>query len=181
MIKILSIVFFLLAVSCNPSLAAVSFGTSMMYTKINDPVYKYTNELEQAKLTSLTIGYFKEFDNKISVGAYTNRFLNKGLKRKVKANATYYNNETRTKFDAIQIGYRIKRVMPSLFIANTEVDKKLFYNGTLVGRQTNHIYTYGGSINYFVDKKTSVGLTYIAPNEEINMEGGIGLGINFLI
>ena len=179
MTRFITFIFLILFVSCNPALAGVSVGTSLMYTKINDPVYKYTNELEQVKLTSVNVGYFKTF-NKLSVGAYTNRFLNRSLKRKVKANTTHFINETRTTFDALQFGYIFKRVMPTVFIANTKVDKKLFYQGSLLGRQTNHIFTYGAGLNYFLDKKTIVGLNYIAPNEEINMEGGLGIGINYL-
>jgi hypothetical protein len=167
--------------SCVPAMAAVTFSTSVMYTKINDPAYKFTNEAEQLKLTSLTLGYFKELKNNISVGAYTNRFLNKGLKRQVTANTTLFTNRTKTTFDAVQLGYRINRVMPNIFIANTEVDKKLYYQGSLVGRQTNHIYTYGAGLNYYLDKKATVGLTYILPVEEINMEGGLALSINFLL
>jgi hypothetical protein len=171
----------ILATSCTPALATITLGTSIMYTKINDPVYKYTNEAEQLKLSSINIGYFKEFKNKISVGAYTNRFLNKGLKRKVKANTTHFVNQTKITFDAIQVGYRFKRLMPNIFVANTKVDKKLFYQNTLLGEKVNHIYTYGAGVNYYLDKKYTVNLTYIFPVEEINMEGGLALGINFLL
>jgi len=164
--------------------AAFTFGTSFNYSKINHPDYKYSNDSDQLKAilksSSFNIGYIKEI-NRINIGIHTNRLLNRNIKSEVKANNKTYHNKTKVAYDALSIGYRINKIIPSLFIANTEVKKKLFYNNQFLGKQDNHVYTYGASLNYLLNKTTLLGASYIAPNEEVGLEGALSLTINFLI
>lgn len=164
--------------------AAFTFGTSFTYSKINHPDYKYSNDSDQLKAilrsAGLNLGYMKEI-NKINIGVHTNRLLNRSVNREARANGRIYRNKTKIIYDALSVGYRINKVIPSLFIANTEVKKKLYYNNQLLGKQDNHVYTYGASLNYLLNGGTLLGVSYVAPNEEVGLEGALGLTINFLI
>jgi hypothetical protein len=171
---------FIILLFTKPALAGLSMGTSLVYTKINDPKYKYSNEYEQlTKLNSINLGYTKEY-KRFNISLYSNRLFNKPIKRKVTYNNNTFTNETKTVYDAVQIGYRKGRLMPAFFMANTKIKKSLFLGNVELGEEINNIIAYGLSVNYFLEKNIPISLTYIFPNKEVHMEGGLGVGINYL-
>ena len=164
-----------------------SITNSTMYTKINDSNYEYVNENEQVKnpfkdsLKSLSVGVSKEFKDNWTIIINTNRLYSKEIKRSVKykANNAILENRTRLKNDTIQVGKRFKKLLPTVFISNVEVDKSLWKDNQFLGRKVNHTILYGVNLNYFMTKHWSTSMFYVFPNEEINLESGFGLTTSF--
>ena len=129
---------------------ALTLGTGLIYTK---------NELvkSQEYKPSLVIGEswnYKKFNVAVSTNRLTVRSneieLKNGLKLKQK-----------TRYDAFQVGYRIKRFIPALFIANVQVEKNI------IGyKYTNNLFIYGASLNYLLTKNISFGFGGTTKNEE---------------
>ena len=96
--------------------AAFTIGTSFTYSKINHTNYKYSNDSDQLKAiiksAGFNVGYMKEI-NKINIGVHTNRFLNRSINREARANGRIYRNKTKITYDALSVGYRINKVIPS--------------------------------------------------------------------
>jgi hypothetical protein len=129
---------------------ALTVGTGFVHTKnklVNKQEYK----------PSLTIGESWNY-KKFSIDINTNRLavrsneleLKNGLKLKQK-----------TRYDALQIGYRIKRFIPALFVANVQVEKKFNNHKCL-----NNLLIYGASLNYLLTKNLSFGVGGTTKNEE---------------
>lgn len=163
-----------------------NIGTSIIYANINDPKYNFVNEYETLKnpiksIKSLTTGITKTFD-KVNITIQTNRFINFPITRMVIDKKTGINLQNKSKIinDTILIGYRFNRIVPSLLISNTKLEKSLYYKGNFQGKQTNHTILYGVNLLYLLSRNTNTSLFYIAPNKEINLESAIGLGINYL-
>jgi len=144
--KKLLLIFLLLSTKAN----ALTLGTGLIYTK-NDLVKS------QEYKPSLTIGEswnYKKFNVAVSTNRLTVRSneieLKNGLKLKQK-----------TRYDALQVGYRVKRFIPALFIANVQVEKNI------IGyKYTNNLFIYGASINYLLTKNLSFGFGGTTKNEE---------------
>ena len=140
------LILFLISFKAN----ALTFGTGFIHAK---------NELvkSQEYKPSLTIGESWNY-KKFNIAVNTNRLavrsnnieLKNGLKLKQK-----------TRYDAFQVGYRIKRFIPALFIANVQVEKKFLNQKT-----TNNLLIYGASINYLLTKNLSFGFGGTTKNEE---------------
>tara|TARA_R110000782_G_scaffold244557_1_gene331339 strand:- start:101 stop:619 length:519 start_codon:yes stop_codon:yes gene_type:complete len=167
-VTLLSVILF--SVNAN---AGVSLGTSISYFKNNDPVYDYADK----PVNSFNIGYNKSV-NDFNISLTTNRFLNWGIEKKVKNGNTTFINKTYIDYEAIQLGYRIKRFIPSVLIANVHTEKKLSYNGVFQGKTRNDFIAYGGGLSYIVTKHIITSFNIILPNEE--MDFGSSLSINYL-
>lgn len=146
--KILIKIIILLLLSTKAN--ALTIGTGLIHTK-NDKIVK------QEYKPSLIIGDVWEY-KKINVAVSTNRLfsssnsieLRNGLKIK-----------QRTTFDALQVGYRINRFIPAVFVANVRIDRKF-----LNIRTQNNLVAYGASINYLLTKNLSFGVGGTTKNEE---------------
>ena len=144
--KKLLLIFLLLSAKAN----ALTFGTGFIHTKsklVSSQEYK----------PSLTVGESWNY-KKFNVAVNTNRLavrsnnieLKNGLKLKQK-----------TRYDALHIGYRIKRFIPALFIANAQVEKKFLNQKT-----TNNLLIYGASLNCLITKNLYFGFGGTTKNEE---------------
>jgi len=142
----LLIILFLLSTKAN----ALTLGTGLIYTK-NDLVKS------QEYKPSLVIGEswnYKKFNVAVSTNRLTVRSNNIELKNGLKL-------KQKTRYDAFQVGYRIKRFIPALFVANVQVEKNI------IGyKYTNNLFIYGASINYLLTKNLSFGFGGTTKNEE---------------
>lgn len=177
----LLISFLLLLLNSNSAVANFYIGTSCFYAKINDKNYNFVKEFETNKLP-INIGYSKSFKNNIVISAQTNRILNSSNERSVvdKRTGILLLNKSKLSADNLSIGYRINRIIPSFVISNLELDKKLYYKDNLVGSRINHSIVYGLNINYILTKNINTSIVYISPNKELDLEGALGVGINYL-
>lgn len=157
--------------------AGFNIGTGALYTDIKDPNHEYVDTYKP-ELNSVSIGYNKEI-NKFNIGASTNRLLTKQVKRKVNCNGATCLNMTRVNYDSLQLGYRIRRYIPNIFIANTQIRKSLFLNGNRLGIQNNSIIIYGFGGTYLLTRNVSITTNILMPNKEVYMKKGLGLSINY--
>ena len=176
MIKYIIAIFLILATTAQ---AEISIGSSVLYTKQNHPTIKFRGNTDQLKPTSLTVGYLKTFDN-ITIGLYTNRLANSELKRKATNGVNNFDYYSYIKYNLLQLGYVKKNIMPTLFISDTILMQKLYYNNVKITQQKNRVYLYGVGLNIFLDKNISFNVNYIAPRESIGFEGGLAFGTNYL-
>ena len=159
-------------------------GANLIYSNINYPGAKFVSEYEDIKnpkqgFNSITVGYTTELDNKIVLDFTTNRLLNRYTSRSVTYNGTTLLAKAKLRTDIFQIGRRYDKLVPSVFIANTELNKWVYQDHVFLGRETNHTFLYGVNLNYFLHKDISSSIFYIFPNNEIGLESAIGLGINY--
>lgn len=129
---------------------ALTIGTGLVHTKKD-------NIVKQEYKPSLTIGEVWEY-KKINVAVSTNRLFN------ISSNIELKNGlkiKQKTTFDALQLGYRINRFIPALFVANVEIDRKFLNTKT-----QNSLVVYGLSVNYLLTKNLSFGIGGTAKNEE---------------
>jgi hypothetical protein len=129
---------------------ALTIGTGLIHTK-NDKIVK------QEYKPSLTIGDVCEY-KKINVAVSTNRLFSSSNNIELKNGLKI---KQRTKFDALQLGYRINRFIPAVFVANVRIDRKF-----LNIRTQNSLVVYGASINYLLTKNLSFGVGGTTKNEE---------------
>lgn len=173
------IIVFFVVLFCHKSNAGLNVGTSVLITKYNNPDYQYDTYRDQFKISSLNLGYTKIY-NKFILGVYSNRFINKGLKRDIKINGKKYYQKTKANNDFLQVGWIHKRFIPSVYLINSEIRSKTFIGKKIISKQ-NHFTTLGLGSQYIIDKNINLGLTYILPIEEMHTEGSIALSINFNI
>ena len=144
--KKIIIILLLLSTKAN----ALTLGTGLIYTK-NDLVKS------QEYKPSLTIGEswnYKKFNVDVNTNRLAVRSNNIELKNGFKL-------KQKTRYDALQVGYRIKRFIPALFIANVQVEKNI------IGyKYTNNLFIYGASLNYLLTKNVSFGFGGTTKNEE---------------
>ena len=176
MIKYIIAIFLILATTAQ---AKISIGSSVLYAKQNDPNIKFKSNADQFKATSLTIGYLKKLDN-ITIGIYTNRFINSKLKRRATNGTNDFDYYSATRYNLFQVGYVRKNIMPTLFVADTILKQELYSNDVKISQRKNRVYLYGAGLNVFLDKNISFNINYIAPRESIGLEGGLAFGINYL-
>lgn len=155
----------------------LSLGASIIRADINDPKYKYLNQNETTP--SFNIGLTKSFDPFI-ITVQTNRLFNTSVTRSITNSGLTFQSKTKITSDTVLIGYRYNRLVPSLLISNTKVDKYLFYKGQLQGNQTNYAILYGVNFGYLINKNINFNLFLIAPNKELYLKSAIGTGINFI-
>ena len=166
---------------CSPILAndlTLSVGTSVNYLNINDKNYQYTdNEL---KLSGVNLGASYNF-KPIIISVFTNRLLLQQNSRQVisKKTGNSFENRTRTKAETLMVGYQVKRFIPAVFIANTNVDKALYKNDTLLRKTKQSALLCGANITYIYDKNFTFSTSIIAPNEELGLDSGLVFGVNY--
>jgi len=171
MIKSCVIITLILILLQTQAKAAPVMSVSTSYYKIEDPRFKYKNRSSRIS-TNISAGYSYEINN-VNITAFSNRIFNKKKKSKVIINGNILNLESKITYDALQIGYRKKRIMPSIFLANTKIENRI------INKETKHSFTYGAGLNYFLNKNISTSIIYIAPNAELELKGGLGLNINY--
>jgi len=140
----------LLILTASVKANALTFGTGFIHTK-NDLVEK------QQYKPSLTIGESWNY-KKFNIAVNTNRLAVRSNELKLKNGLKL---KQKTRYDALQVGYRIKRFIPALFVANVQVEKKFLNQKT-----TNNLFIYGASLNYLINKNWSFGVGGTTKNEE---------------
>lgn len=171
-----NLVIFILFISfAQKSFAGIYLSASALHTKTNDPIYK---TLDSKISPALSLGFSKRIDNFV-FGVATNRLLANSVNHKVSSKGSIFTSKTKTIYDSVQIGYLLKRTIPSFIIANTKVNKKLFYRNDFVGQTTNSTFVYAFNVNHFLSKNISTGITYILPNKELYLRYGVNIGLNY--
>jgi len=167
--------------------ADIFAGVSASYLNINNPSLEYIKESDKISgFNSITVGNSESYKDVVFTIA-TNRLLNQPLKSDMILNNAYFvKRESRVVYDSFQVGYklgslnpRLKNLIPSFLVANTMSNQKIWFNGKMT-EQTNWAYVYGLNLNIFVDEKRFFSMTYILPNKELYLEGGLTVGFNFL-
>ena len=159
-------------------------GTSLLYTKIDDPNYEYVNKKEQItspEFTNVRFGETLIYKN-ITFTIETNRLFSKELKRSVihKKSGAVMLNKTKIIYDSISVGGEIsEKTNVSAFWANTNVEKKLYLQGNFLGSEQKTAWLYGLSANYFLLENVAATTTIIMPNNELDLDYGWSFGFNF--
>lgn len=165
------------ALEAHPFIGAYSY-----YFNSNDPNYKYEDRLSpEGNINSLIAGLAFNQNNLI-FGATTNRIINKSVISNIKNKQTgrQYQNSTLTTIDTFFTGYQIQRWQPRIFISNTNLKKELYQNNILLGKANQSAILYGISLGYFLTKNIQAAIVYVAPNRELYLESGFGLGLNYI-
>ena len=166
----------LLVLTINDAFAGLSVGTSISYHKINDPNFEYEREFEDVnKLKSINVSYVHHIDDIVlSVG--TNRLINAESKRKIRIGGRLFNSSSSVEYDVITAEVRMGRWIPSLFLSNVTVEREI---KDLNKYQSNTSFVYGPAVGYMLSQKIVISLNYLMPNNELYLEGGSSLGINY--
>lgn len=154
-----------------------SLGLSTSYFSENNPFYKTAFEPKP----TITFSHLMDYKN-VKIGYSTNRIDNWLTGRK-KYEIEFKNgikglNKQEVTYDSILVGKQFNRWLPMAFVANTKIDNKL-YISSHVKRKVNTVLLYGANLTYFLNKKVSASLIYIAPNKEIFLGGALSIGLNY--
>lgn len=168
----LATLFIILAILTSNANAKPFINVSTNHLKINDG-YKYETKYRP----SFAFGYSILVDDYF-LTITTNR-LNLGINKKATKNDITYNSYSKINADTLSVGIKHRNITYSAFVANTEVRKKLFHNGNLLGIKKQHSFIYGLNFNYFLNKHLALNTALIAPNQEFDLDGGINVGINY--
>ena len=163
----------LLILTVDNARAGFTVGSSISYFKNNEPVYKYVDK----PVNGFSYGYNKHY-KKLYLTTSTNRFVNWQEEKRVKKGNLIFTSKTKTEFEALQLGYRVKRFIPSVFIANAHIEKKLYYKDSFIGRSKNTVIVYGFGSSHIITRNLLGSVNIVAPNEE--MFWGMILSINYL-
>jgi hypothetical protein len=154
--------------------ASLTFGTSLIYAKINDPSYEYADERDNIeKPKSLVIGYGTNYKN-IHLNIGTNRLLTKEDKRKIFIGKRAFFSKTKLTYDMVQLGYRYNRVIPNIIGINAELKRS--FNQY---KDIKHVFLKGIGLNFILTEELVFNSFYIFPNEEIYLEGAGGIGLTY--
>jgi hypothetical protein len=157
--------------------AGFNVGTSVLYADIKDPKYPYLDNYEP-KLQGINVGYNHNIEG-LDISISTNRLLNKASRRNVSCSGQVCTSVSKMTYDSLQIGYMINRFIPAIFIANTNLDKSLYYNDKIVGRARNSFIAYGFGTTYILNKNITTSMNIIMPNQEVHLKKGVSLSINY--
>lgn len=158
----------------------LNVGLNSLHSNINDPNYSYVNQYEDIKNLNISAGATYIFDNKIVLGFSTNRLYRPERKRTAENNSgVEFENKTKLTTDSFLIGYAYKRFIPSIFIANVRDQEALYYKGQQVGSSDKTAILAGVNLSYFLTKEIAGSVFYVLPNQELNLESGFGVGINY--
>jgi len=156
------------------------------FTKIKDPDYTYTNEYDTLQvrnwLKSVNLGLsLRPLDHSpLILTVMTNRFSHNPISRTVRdRNNTLFQNILDTRSDTAILSYQSNRFVNGVFLSNVRVGKKLVYKNQTVGSETENAILYGLNFNYFLTRNLAGSLILIAPNKDLTMKYGVGLGINY--
>jgi hypothetical protein len=166
---------------CEYAKAGLTIGSSIIYTNIDDPRYKFVKEYE-FNPKNLNFGYFKFFKNNLVLTIQTNRLYNPSSIRSVidKNNGITLQNESKITTDNLLLGYYSNRFIPSLIISNIKLDKTLYYKSKKQGREINHAIVYGLNFGYLLNKNLNTSLVIIFPNKELYLKSALGISVNYL-
>lgn len=179
-IKIILLPLLLVCCSANAGTLKANLGASSLYTNTNDPNYTNTNQYDGMKNISANVGLTYATKNKLVFGISTNRIYHPESERTVKNNAGIeFDNRSKLTADSFSIGYAHKRFIPSVFISNVKSQESLYYQDRLVGRSKKTTFVHGASLAYFLSENIAGSVFYVAPNSELNLEGGLGVGVNY--
>lgn len=165
----------------------LNVGVSLGYININDKTYNYANKYELIKnprdqLKSFSLGYSAFFKNNVNISLSTNRLTTAKYDRTVtrKSDGVSFLNKSTTKIDSLILSYRIKRFNTGLILANVKMNKYLFYNNARVGSTKKTAILGGINLGYFVNKNIVTSLSFIIPNQELELESATLFNINYL-
>ncbi len=171
LLKILTITFCLIAFDAK---SAVSISASSFYSNINDNRIKQDPSITN----SLSLGYVTKF-NKVLISASSNRLFLIETKQKAKSNSGIdLILKNKTTIDSISVGYLYKNVAPNLFIARVAINKKIISKYGIT-REKDKSFVFGTNLLYFLNKKSSVGFTIVAPSKQLDLEAAGGLNFNY--
>ena len=159
-----------------------TISATTIYSQINHPDFEYSDRWNPIKnISSISVGLSLKKDNYI-LGLTTNRLFHKPVTRSVKSiqYGTKFKNESNIVTDTAYIGYQINKWQPALFLVNARVEDGLYENGTVISETTKHAIIYGASLGYFLTKNIEALIIYVAPNQELYLESGLGLGISYI-
>lgn len=157
-----------------------AIGITSLYTNTNDPNYTYTNQYDGIKNISGNVGLTYITNDKLVLGISTNRIYHPESERTVKNNAGIeFDNRSKLTADTFSVGYTYKRFIPSVFVSNVKSQESLYYYDRFIGSSEKTAFVYGANLTYFLTKEIAGSVFYVAPNKELNLEGGAGLGINY--
>ena len=166
----------------------LTVGSSAFYTNYNNSQNKYLQDdnilhKPQNYFRNLNIGVSTTpFDDKRFVfGIATNRLVNSAVNRKIQDKSTglTFKSSSKVAADTILGGYRYHKFLPQLFLSSVRVDNKVYYHDTLVGNKKIGTLLYGLNLSYFSTRNLAFATTLIAPNASLNIEYGLGFGVNF--
>jgi len=165
----------LLLASCSKPMSSIGLSTS--YLKENNKAFKTEYEPEP------TITFTHLFDYKGNkLGYSTNRidnWLSGRNKQDIKLNnGVRAMREQMITYDSLLVGKQFNRLIPMLYLANTTIDNKFIINNN-VKKKVNHVFLYGANLSYLINKQVSASVVYIAPNQEIGIESGFSIGLNY--
>lgn len=157
-------------------------GTSIDYFNINDPHYRYVNNTDQLEISSLNVGLSYRIVNTHFVNSVTtNWFLNTPVSREVqsKSSGIDFESKSKTNYIADNIGYQIGKFTSGLFIAYTSINKKLYYQNSLVGQSNTHTAIYGATVSYSYNQDIKLCSSIVAPNKDLHIDTGFIFGVNY--
>jgi hypothetical protein len=154
-----------------------SIGLSTSYFKENNKDFKTEYKPEP----TVTFTHLFDYKGK-KLGYSTNRIDNWFSGRKKQdiklSNGVKAINQQLITYDSFLVGRQFNRFIPMLYLANAKIDNKIIVNNN-VKRKINHVYLYGANLIYLINNEVSASVSYIAPSQEIELEGGISIGINY--
>lgn len=162
--------FLILLLLSNTALAGGFIGTSVSHLNINDG-YKYGSNYQP----SLVVGYNKVIGDYF-VGVSTTR-LNPSVEKSAKKGAVYQ-SKSKVEADTLSVGLK-GRLIPSVFVSNVQVGKRLYYKNVKLGSTHKSSILCGFSLNYFLNKRISLGGAYVLPNREQSLESGFVASLNY--
>jgi len=163
------------ALDFHPTIAIYSF-----YNRINDPNIDYYDDWKPIdNISSINLGLTLSHNN-FTIGTTTNRLFNRTVDRRVKMRQSgkIYDSSMHIITDSVYLSYNVKRWQPSLFLTNARVKRGLYQNDTVIKETKKTAILYGVSLGYFFTKNIQGSLVFVAPNKELFIEGGFGLGVN---
>ncbi|NVM36902.1 MAG: hypothetical protein HWN81_14995 [Candidatus Lokiarchaeota archaeon] len=171
--SVITLILFLLSAQCGFA-GNITIGTSLIYTKTNDPSFDYideTSDIEKPK--SLLVGYGTNYKN-IYLNVATNRLLSRREKKEVLIGDRVFISKAKLTYDSFQLGYRYNRLIPNIIGINAKLTRAV--NGFT---KTNYVFLRGVGLNIILTEDIIFNSFYILPNKEIYLEGGAGIGITY--
>lgn len=169
----------ILAIISQPVYASPYIGVTAIDARIKDPQFIYKNKPQDS--VSFTVGWSKEFKNKFSIALQTNRLTpSKNFDVISRETGVTMQSKSKVTNDTILVGYRLKRLSPSIFISNAQVHKALSYKGEVVGKEVKSGFVYGFNLNYFLTRHLTASIIEVEPNKEFYLERSFGVGLSYL-
>jgi hypothetical protein len=119
--------------------------------------------------------------DKFNVIAQTNRILNRPQTANVLTRQGGLPATARidTKIDIIRLGYQVGKFLPTINLANVQVEEKIYSGSNLLGGKKNSMLIPAVSLYYLVDNNFSVSMDYYFKSKEIFMERAVAISANY--